>query len=202
MSNASCGTRSSENSSAKARASPPVKPCSRVANALGAETNWTDLAREMDVPLGRRAEAGKTSHHTLKNYVELMAGGYFLFVAYFWKRGQNTNDLSKSKKLFFNDPLLHTVALDRAPGLTKNVPALVENAIGLALYRSYEPSERLAETFVAPDRLHIWKTSSGAKSTSSRAPPTSSMSSRSSPETIPGWGLLQQQRKRIRDGPS
>lgn len=135
----------------------------RVANALGAETNWTDLAREMDVPLGRRAEAGKTSHHTLKNYVELMAGGYFLFIAYFWKRGQNTNDLSKNKKLFFADPLLHTVALDRAPGLTRDVPALVENAVGLALYRSYEPSERLAETFVAPDRLHIWKTSSGGE---------------------------------------
>lgn len=135
----------------------------RVANALGAETNWTDLAREMDVPLGRRAQAGKTSHHTLKNYVELMAGGYFLFIAYFWKRGQNTNDLSKNKKLFFADPLLHTVALDRAPGLTRDVPALVENAVGLALYRRYEPPERLAETFVAPDRLHIWKTSSGGE---------------------------------------
>jgi predicted AAA+ superfamily ATPase len=135
----------------------------RVANALGAETNWTDLARDMDVPLGRRAEAGKTSHHTLKNYVELMAGGYFVFIAYFWKRGQNTNDLSKNKKLFFADPLLHTVALDRAPGLTRDVPALVENAVGLALYRQYEPPERLAETFVAPERLHIWKTASGGE---------------------------------------
>jgi uncharacterized protein len=135
----------------------------RVANALGAETNWTDLAREMDVPLGRRAEAGRTSHHTLKNYVELLAGGYFLFIVYFWKRGQNTNALSKNKKLFFADPLLHTVALDRAPGLTRDVPALVENAVGLALYRAYEPPERLAETFVAPDRLHIWKTSTGGE---------------------------------------
>ncbi len=135
----------------------------RVAKALGAETNWTDLAREMDVPLGRRAEAGKTSHHTLKNYVELLAGGYFVFIVYFWKRGQNTNDLSKNKKLFFADPLLHTVALDRAPGLTRDVAALVENAVGLALYRRYEPPERLPETFVAPDRLHIWKTSTGGE---------------------------------------
>ena len=135
----------------------------RVAKALGAETNWSDLAREMDVPLGRRAEAGKTSHHTLKNYVELLAGGYFVFIAYFWKRGQNTNDLSKNKKLFFADPLLHTVALDRAPGLTRDVPALVENAVGLALYRRYEPPDHLPETFVAPDRLHIWKTSTGGE---------------------------------------
>jgi predicted AAA+ superfamily ATPase len=135
----------------------------RVGNALGSETNWTDLAREMDVPLGRRAQAGKTSHHTLKNYVELLAGGYFIFIAYFWKRGQNTNDLSKNKKLFFADPLLHTVALDRAPGLKRDVPALVENAVGLALYRRYERDDRLAETFIAPDRLHIWKTAGGGE---------------------------------------
>lgn len=135
----------------------------RVANTLGSETNWTDLAREMDVPLGRRAEAGKTSHHTLKNYVELLAGGYFIFIAYSWKRGQSTNDLSRNKKLFFADPLLYTVALDRAPGLKRDLPALVENAVGLALYRRYEPHERLAETFVAPDRLHIWKTAAGGE---------------------------------------
>ncbi len=135
----------------------------RVANALGSETNWSDLAREMDVPLGRRAEAGKTSHHTLKTYLELQAAGYFLFITYFWKRGQDTNDLSKNKKLFFADPLLHTVALDHAPGLHADIPALVENAIGLALYRRYEPAERLAETFIAPDRLHIWKTASGGE---------------------------------------
>lgn len=135
----------------------------RLVRALGSETNWTDLAREMDVPLGRRAAAGKTSHHTLKSYVELLAGGYFLFVTYFWKRGQNTNDLSKNKKLYLADPLLHAVALDRAPGLERDVPALVENAVGLALYRRYEPHERLVETFVAPDRLHIWKTAAGGE---------------------------------------
>lgn len=135
----------------------------RVANALGSETNWSDLARDMDVPLGRRAQAGKTSHHTLKSYMELLAGGYFLLIAYFWKRGQNTNDLSKNKKLFFADPLLHTIALDRAPGLRADLPALVENAVGLTLYRRYEPTERLAETFIAPERLHIWKTASGGE---------------------------------------
>lgn len=135
----------------------------RVAKALGSETNWSDLARDMDVPLGRRAEAGKTSHHTLKTYVELLAGSYSLFIVYFWKRWQNTNDLSKNKKLFFADPLLYAVALDRAPGLKRDVPALVENAVGLALYRRYEPYERLAETFVAPDRLHIWRTAAGGE---------------------------------------
>jgi predicted AAA+ superfamily ATPase len=135
----------------------------RVANALGSETNWSDLAREMDVPLGRRAQAGRTSHHTLKSYIDLLAAGYFLFIAYFWKRGQDTNDLSRNKKLFFADPLLYAIALDRAPGLTRNVPALVENAVGFALYRRYESAERLAETFVASERLHIWRTASGGE---------------------------------------
>jgi len=38
------------------------------------------------------------------------------------------------------------------------MPALVENAIGFALYRRYEPPERLIESFVAPERLHAWRT--------------------------------------------
>lgn len=135
----------------------------RVAHALGSETNWSDLARDMDVPLGRRAAAGRTSHHTLKSYIELLTGGYFLFVTYFWKRGQDTNDLSRNKKLYFADPLLHGVALDRAPGLNPNLPALIENVIGMALYRRYEPFDRLAETFASPDRLHIWKTATGGE---------------------------------------
>lgn len=130
----------------------------RVATALGAETNWSDLARDMDVPLGKRALAGRTSHHTVRSYVELLAASYFLLIGYFWKRGQNTNDLSKNKKLFFVDPLLYTITLDRSPGLVRNDAAAVENAVGLALFRMYEPPDRLAETMVAPERLHIWRT--------------------------------------------
>lgn len=134
----------------------------RVTRALGSQTNWSDLARQMDVPLGRHA-TGPTSHHTLRSYIELMAGGYFLFIVHFWRLGPATNDLSRNRKLFFADPLLHTVALDRAPGLRPNLPALVENAIGMALFRRYEPPDRLAETFVAPERLHVWRTGRGGE---------------------------------------
>ena len=116
----------------------------------------------MDVPLGRHA-TGPTSHHTLRSYMELMAGGYFLFIVHFWRLGPATNNLSRNRKLFFADPLLHTVALDRAPGLRPNLPALVENAIGMALLRRYEPPDRLAETFVAPERLHVWRTGRGGE---------------------------------------
>lgn len=128
----------------------------RVLRSLGSRTDWSKMAREMDVPLGRRR--GAPSHQTLRAYMELLAGGYFLFVVYSWRADSPTNSLSSEKKVFFADPLLHTIALDLVPGLTANSPALVENAIGLALLRSYEPSDRLIESFVSPDRLHFWRT--------------------------------------------
>lgn len=134
----------------------------RVVRSLGSPTNWSEMAREMDVPLGQGA-AERSSHHTLRTYLEFLASGYFLLIAYFWHLGSATNELSKSKKLFFVDPLLHTIALDRAPGLRIDVPALVENVVGMALYRRYEPAERIAETFAAPERLHIWRTRSGGE---------------------------------------
>jgi predicted AAA+ superfamily ATPase len=134
----------------------------RVARALGSQTNWSDLARQMDVPLGRHSP-GRTSHHTLRSYIELMASGYFLFIVHFWRMGPATNDLSRNRKLFFADPLLHTVALDRAPGLRIDTPALVENVVGMALLRRYEPPDRLAENFVTPERLHVWRTGRGSE---------------------------------------
>lgn len=128
----------------------------RVLRSLGSRTDWSRMAREMDVPLGRRR--GVTSHHTLRDYIELLAGGYFLFILYLWRANSQTNNLSNEKKVYFADPLLHTIALEHAPGLTADVPALVENALGLALYRRYEPPERLIESFISPDRLHAWRT--------------------------------------------
>jgi predicted AAA+ superfamily ATPase len=128
----------------------------RVLRSLGSRTDWSRMAREMDVPLGRRR--GATSHHTLRDYIELLAGGYFLFILYLWRAGSQTNSLSNDKKVYFADPLLHTIALEHTPGLTADVPALVENAVGLALYRRYEPPQRLIESFTSPDRLHVWRT--------------------------------------------
>jgi len=133
----------------------------RVVRSLGSKISWSSMAREMDVPLGR----GKAppSHQTLRDYIELLAAGYFLFVTYFWRSGSQTNELSRDKKVFLADPLLHTIALDGAPGLAFNTPALVENAVGMALLRRYEPSERLLETFILPERLHIWQTARGGE---------------------------------------
>jgi uncharacterized protein len=128
----------------------------RVLRSLGSRTDWSRMARAMDVPLGRGR--GTPSHHTLRDYIELLAGGYFLFILYFWRTGSPTNNLSNEKKVFFADPLLHTVALELVPGAPPDIPALVENAVALALYRRYELPERLIESFVSPDRLHVWRT--------------------------------------------
>ena len=55
----------------------------RVIRSLGSKTDWSRMAREMDVPLSRRR--GPTSHQTLRDYIELLADGYFLFIVYFWR---------------------------------------------------------------------------------------------------------------------
>ncbi len=133
----------------------------RVLSSLGSKTNWSRMAREMDVPLSRGR--GAASHQTLRDYIELLAGGYFLFIAYFWKAATQTSSLSSDKKVFFADPLLHTIALDHVPGFVADVPALIENIVGFALYRRYEPRERSIETFVSPERLHIWQTAKGGE---------------------------------------
>jgi predicted AAA+ superfamily ATPase len=133
----------------------------RVVRSLGSKISWSAMAREMDVPLGRGR--GRPNHQTVRDYIELLATGYFLFVTYFWRSGSQTNEQSRDKKLFFADPLLYTIALDHAPGLTANVAALVEDAIGSALLRRYEPPDRLIETFVLPERLHVWQTARGGE---------------------------------------
>ncbi len=133
----------------------------RVVRSLGSKISWSSMAREMDVPLGRGS--GPTGHQTLRDYIELLAGGYFLFVTYFWRAGSQANEQSRDKKVFLADPLLHTIALDGAPGLSADTPALVENVIGMALLRRYEPPDRLLETFILPERLHIWQTARGGE---------------------------------------
>lgn len=133
----------------------------RVVRSLGSKISWSSMARELDVPLGRGA--ARPSHQTLRDYIELLAAGYFLFVLYFWRSGSQTNEQSRDKKVFLVDPLLYGIALADAPELALDRPALVENVIGMALLRRYEPPERLMEAFALPGRLHIWQTARGGE---------------------------------------
>jgi predicted AAA+ superfamily ATPase len=136
----------------------------RVMRSLGSKVSWSKMAREMDVPLGagRRAGAGKTDPRTLQSYVEPLALNYFALILYFWKQGFGSGDVAKDKKVYFGDPLLHTIVANRV-GLQRDPHADVENAVALALYRRYEPAERSSESMVAPERLHVWGTSRGGE---------------------------------------
>jgi predicted AAA+ superfamily ATPase len=125
----------------------------RVLRSLGSKTSWARMAREMSVDL--QPAPGRNA---VRDYVEILASAYFLLNVYFWRGDSDSAELSKDKKLYFGDPLLHSVARDVAPGLADDVPAQVENAVALALYHRYEPPESRLEGFDAPTQLHVWQT--------------------------------------------
>jgi predicted AAA+ superfamily ATPase len=73
-------------------------------------------------------------------------------------RGQ----LLRARSLLLEAGLRQTIVANRV-GLPRNPHAEVENAVALALYRRYEPSERRAENMIAPERLHVWGTRRGGE---------------------------------------
>jgi predicted AAA+ superfamily ATPase len=137
----------------------------RVMRSLGSKTSWARMAHQMAVPLGgrRAAKRGTTDQRTLQSYIEMLAANYFILVLYTWKPDAGTSALAKEKKVYFGDPLLHTITADRVAGIRSDAHAQVENALALALYRRYEPSDRKPETFADPDQLHVWGTRAGGE---------------------------------------
>ena len=136
----------------------------RVVRSLGSKTNWSRMAREMGVPMGPgRRQQPHSKGETVRDYIEFLAAGYFLLVVYFWRSDSDSSALANDKKVYFADPLLHTVAHERAPGLAVDMSALIENLVALALYRRCEPEARQAETWALPDRLHVWQTAGGGE---------------------------------------
>jgi len=116
----------------------------RLIRSLGSALSWTSLARDMAVSLP-----------TARDYVEFLAAAYLLLPVYSWRAGSDGSALGRNKKIYFADPLLHSVAHRKAPGLEADLPAQVENAVALALHRRYEPAALRMEGFDAepPPRL-------------------------------------------------
>lgn len=137
------------------RASRPVAHAlmERVLRSLGSKTSWARLAREMSVDL--QPSPGGSA---VRDYVELLASAYLLLVTYFWRSDSDSEALSKDKKLYFGDPLLHSVARDMAPAFGIDIAPQVENAVALALYHRYESLASRLEGFDAPADLHVWHT--------------------------------------------
>lgn len=132
----------------------------RLCRSLGSKVSWSRLAREMDVPLRKKrvSKSMAADYKVVRDYMEFLATGYFTLIVYYWRRDSESISLSNDKKLYFGDPLLHTIALDIAPGLAFNKPAAIENAIALCLYRSYEPVAGQYRGYLAPSKLHVWQT--------------------------------------------
>jgi len=135
----------------------------RVLRSLGSKVSWPALARDMDVPLGRRSGSAEVRGETVRSYIEFLAACYMLFVVYYWRHDSDSSVLSRDKKVYFADPLLHAVSLQAAPGLRVNTPALVENLVAAALFRSSEPPSRQADSYVDPDALHVYGTAAGGE---------------------------------------
>jgi predicted AAA+ superfamily ATPase len=119
----------------------------RLVRSLGSSLSWTSLAQDMAV-----------SQPTAREYVEFLAASYQLLPVYSWRADSGTPALGRDKKLYFADPLLHSAAHAQAPGLDVDMPALVENAVAIALQRRYEPEQLRMEGFDMPSRLHVWRT--------------------------------------------
>ena len=119
----------------------------RLIRSLGSSLSWTSLAQDMAV-----------SQPTARDYVEFLAASYQLLPVYSWRADSGTPALGRDKKLYFADPLMHSVAHAQAPGLDVDPPALVENAVAIALQRRYEPAHLRMEGFDMPSRLHVWRT--------------------------------------------
>jgi uncharacterized protein len=119
----------------------------RLIRSLGSSLSWTSLAQDMAV-----------SQPTAREYAEFLAASYQLLPVYSWRADSGTPALGRDKKLYFADPLLHSAAHAQAPGLDVDMPALVENAVAIALQRRYEPEQLRMEGFDMPSRLHVWRT--------------------------------------------
>lgn len=119
----------------------------RLIRSLGSTLSWTNLAQDMAV-----------SPPTARSYVEFLAASYLLLPIYAWRADSDASALGKDKKVYFADPLLHSVAHQQALGLAVDLPALIENAVAVALQRRYEPTQLRMEGFDTPSRLHVWRT--------------------------------------------
>jgi len=127
-----------------------VKLLERVVRSLGTATSWRTLAEEIDV--------GSTQ--TAQRYAMVLSEAFAVLVLYFWDRGRGGVSLRKNKKLYLVDPLFGSIPKVLQPGaVTATTPAMVENVVGMALYRAGE--REMVESFSFPQSLFYWRSRQG-----------------------------------------
>jgi uncharacterized protein len=119
----------------------------RLIRSLGSTLSWTSLAQDMAV-----------TPPTARSYVEFLAASYQLLPVYSWRADSNGPSLGRDKKVYFADPLMHSVAHEQVAGLQVDSAASIENAVAISLQRRYEPVQLRMEGFDMPSRLHVWRT--------------------------------------------
>jgi len=127
-----------------------MKLLERVVRSLGTATSWRTLAEEIDVG----------GAQTAKRYAMVLSEAFAVLVLYFWDRGQGSISLRKNKKLYLVDPLFGSIPKVVQPGaVTVTTPAMVENVVGMALYRAGE--REIVESFGFPQSLFYWRSHQG-----------------------------------------
>jgi hypothetical protein len=124
------------------------KLLSRVVAALGAPSDWTTIAHELDV-----------ARQTVVSYVEALAASFALIaVAQRDLKRQAGPAVRRPRKLYLGDPALAAIPATMGGPLAPE-GALVENALAIALLRTAEPDA--LERYSHPDRLFYWRSSDG-----------------------------------------
>ena len=118
---------------------------------LGQRTHWTALGEALD-----------TNYHTAEEYATLMARAFGLLILYKYELNRGGPQLRAEKKLYVVDPLLAYIPRRvRQVGLRPDAPALAENAVAMALFRTDE--QPLIEQFILPQGLFYWRSQSGGE---------------------------------------
>jgi predicted AAA+ superfamily ATPase len=127
-----------------------MKLLERVVRSLGTATSWRTLAEEIEVG----------SKETAQRYAMVLSEAFAVLVLYFWDRARGGISLRKNKKLYLVDPLLGSIPKVLQPGaVTATTSAMVENVVGMALYRAGE--REIVESFGSPQSLFYWRSRRG-----------------------------------------
>lgn len=116
----------------------------RILASLATPLSWNGLAKD----------AGDIAPNTAKEYVQLLADSYMLYILEFLDKGKQAPRPSKNRKLYPFDPLIYQVLAQIANVTFDNraEPNLIEGVVGETIMRNteaelFEGFSRLASTF-------------------------------------------------------
>ena len=127
-----------------------AKLLEEVGISLGNPLKWEGAARAMGMAAGA----------TAREYVEFLSASFTLLTVFFWELAGGTLQPSKQRKVYYSDPLLAQVAPSLMPGARRpSEDGLVENAVGLALFRT--AAQVLVQADAVPGAVGYWRSSNG-----------------------------------------